>query len=62
MHGREIMQSRSKQWTVGCVCLHEWVCFRHVFVICYFMLACSHTSGFPPFCGFLVCVDDVYFG
>lgn len=50
-------------------CVYVGVCL-HIFsppygcdlVICYSMLAYSHTSGFLLLCGFLVCVDKVYFG
>ena len=51
------------------VCVPAWVCVCIFFppygcdlVICYSMLAYSHTSGFAPLCGFLVCVDKVFSG
>lgn len=62
--------SRPKQQAVCVyVCVPAWVCVCIFFppygcdlVICYSMLAYSHTSGFAPLCGFLVCVDKVFSG
>lgn len=67
MHSWETMKSGPKQRAVGSMWVHAWVCiwiflFLHMGVICYSMLAYSHTSGFLLLCGFLVCVDNVYFG
>lgn len=54
-----------------CVFTNEcaWVCVRFFFppygcdlVICNSMLAYLYSSGFPLVCGFLVCVDKMYFG
>ena len=62
--------SRPKQQAVCVyVCVPAWVCVCIFFppygcdlVFCYSMLAYSHTSGFAPLCGFLVCVDKVFSG
>lgn len=76
LHAEEIYAA-AWEWYPGpnsrqrvCVCVRAWVCICIFFsppygcdlVICYSMLAYSHTSGFPLLCGFLVCVDKMYFG
>ncbi len=68
------MISRPKQLAVGgyvcvcvCVCACVGVClhifFLHMGVIWSFVIPCLHTHTLlVSFCGFLVCVDKVYFG